>query len=282
VRAVSLHRDVLLVTSALLRVNCVIVRGAIAAAESEAGNPVRVIEPGVEAEAFVIDSPVLPDELDALPALLEQARFPAPSGLLATHADWDHLLGRLAFPDLMLGCAESSAQRLTQAPGEAQRALRDFDGELGIDRERPLSLGTAQPLPVPGRCEIGGQELELHSARGHTVDGMAIVIPWARVLVAGDYLSPVEIPQLGAGDLIEEYLETLERMRGLLGRVEQVVPGHGPHIGSERAIAVCEQDIAYLQDLHERGSDAQPPQERRSREQRAAHQRNLVQLGLVD
>ena len=52
--------------------------------------------------ASSIDSPVLPDELDVLPALLEQAGFPF-SGLLATHADWDHLLGRLAFPDASLG-----------------------------------------------------------------------------------------------------------------------------------------------------------------------------------
>ena len=69
----------------------------------------------------MVDSPVLPDELDALPALVEQARFPAPSGLLATHADWDHLLGRLAFPGVALGCAESTAERLQASPGEAQR-----------------------------------------------------------------------------------------------------------------------------------------------------------------
>lgn len=260
-RAVALHPDVLLVTSALLRVNCIVVRSA--------------------AETFVVDSPVLPDELDALPALLEQSRFPAPSGLLATHADWDHLLGRLAFPGLALGCAESSAQRLASEPGEAQRALRDFDEDLGIDRERPLSLGAVQPLPVPGRCEIGGQELELHTAQGHTADGMAIVIPWAAVLLAGDYLSPVEIPQLDAGDRVEEYLETLERLRGLLGRVEQVVPGHGPRMGPERAMEVCEQDIAYLQDLRERGAGAQLPPDRRSRGQRAAHEHNLAQLGLA-
>lgn len=285
-RAVSLHPDVLLVTSAVLRVNCVIVRGTVAAADSEAehppGNPVRVIEAGAGAEAFVIDSPVLPEEIDALPALLEQARFPAPAGLLATHADWDHLLGRLAFPGLALGCAESTAHRLAQEPGATQRALRDFDEDLGIDRQRPLSLGSVQPLSVPGRCEIGGQELELHTARGHTLDGMAIVIPWAGVLVAGDYLSPVEIPQLNAGDLIELYLETLERLRGLLGRVEQIVPGHGPRIGAEQAIVICEEDISYLQDLREHGSDARLPQGRDSRGQRVAHECNLAQLGLVD
>src|SRR5690242_6795391 len=79
-------------------------------------------------EGFVIDSPVFPDELEALPSVLEQAGFPV-SGLLATHADWDHLLGRLSFPGASLGCAESTARRLTSDLGEAQRALRRFDEE---------------------------------------------------------------------------------------------------------------------------------------------------------
>jgi len=260
-RAVALHEDVIVFVSDVWQTTCTAVRG--------------------EDEGFVIDSPVYPEELRALPEVLEQAEFPV-SGLLATHADWDHLLGRLAFPGLALGCAESSAHRLANEPGEAQRALRDFDEDLGIERPRPLSLGSVQALPVPGRCEIGGQELELHSARGHTADGMAIVIPWAGVLVAGDYLSPVEIPQLNAGDLIEEYLETLERLRGLLGRVEQVVPGHGPPISAQQAGVICEQDIAYLQDLREHGRDARVPQERRSRGQRAVHEHNLAQLGRGD
>ena len=42
---------------------------------------------------------------------------------------------------------------------------------------------------------LGERELELHPADGHTSDGTAVWIPWARVLVAGDYLSPVEIPR---------------------------------------------------------------------------------------
>ena len=45
----------------------------------------------------MIDSPVYPDELEALPGVLEQAGFPV-SGLLATHGDWDHLLGRDGVP----------------------------------------------------------------------------------------------------------------------------------------------------------------------------------------
>jgi glyoxylase-like metal-dependent hydrolase (beta-lactamase superfamily II) len=266
VRAVSLHSDVLVVTSALLQLNCVIVRGPIGehAAGASAG------------ETFVIDSPVLPDELDALPALLEQARFPAPSGLLATHGDWDHLLGRLAFPGVALGCAESTAERLQALPGEAQRELRKFDEELMIERPRPLALGSIQALPVPGRCELGDRELELHPADGHTLDGMAIRIPWANVLVAGDYLSTIEIPTLNDRASLDTYLATLERLRGLLAHDSHVVPGHGPIIDGARALAVLEEDAAYLRALRELGEKAELPSGRTAPEHRRAHARNAA------
>jgi glyoxylase-like metal-dependent hydrolase (beta-lactamase superfamily II) len=112
-------------------------------------------------EGFVVDSPIYPDELEVLPAVLEQAGFSA-SGLLATHGDWDHLLGRLAFPGAALGVAETTAARLTGEPGSAQRELRAFDEEHYVERPAPLSLGQVQALPVPGRVELGGQEIELH------------------------------------------------------------------------------------------------------------------------
>jgi glyoxylase-like metal-dependent hydrolase (beta-lactamase superfamily II) len=260
VRAVSLHRDVLVVTSAVLQVNCVIVRGGD--------------------ESFLIDSPVLPDELDALPALLEQARFPAPSGLLATHGDWDHLLGRLAFRALALGCAESTAAQLAATPGEAQRQLRAFDERLMIDRSHPLALGSLQALPVPGRCELGIHELELYEAGGHTADGMAVWIPWARVLVAGDYLSTVEIPTLSAGGNPDAYLATLERLRARLDDAEHVVPGHGPVLDGARALELLEEDAAYVGDLRRHGSRAKLPKGRHSTTQHRLHVENARVLAL--
>jgi glyoxylase-like metal-dependent hydrolase (beta-lactamase superfamily II) len=240
VRAVSLHPDVLVVTSALLHVNCVIVRGS---SEGHGGD-----------ETFVIDSPVLPDELDALPALVEQAGFPAPSGLLATHGDWDHLLGRLAFPGLALGVAETTATRLSREPGAAQRELRAFDEPFYIDRSRPLGLGSVQPLPVPGRCDVGERELELHPTAGHTPDGMAISIPWAGVLVVGDYLSTVELPTLSDGRGVQAYVDTLERLSVLLAQVEHVVPGHGPVMGCDESRRTLEEHRAYLLSLPEHAS----------------------------
>ncbi|HEX5225046.1 MAG TPA: MBL fold metallo-hydrolase [Solirubrobacteraceae bacterium] len=262
-RAVSLHRDVIVATSRVWATNCTIVRGAVAGADG--------------AETFVVDSPVLPDELELLPALLGQAGFAEPSGLLATHGDWDHLLAPLAFPQTPLGCAESTSERIAAEPGDAQRKLRGFDETFYVERPRPLALGALQALPVPGRCEIGSQELELHPTAGHVRDGMALLAPWAGVLIAGDYLSPVEIPTLAGGDL-DGYRETLERLRGLVGRCEHVVPGHGPVLTSARALEVLEQDLVYLQALSSEGHDAKLPRVQRSAEQRRMHAQNVEAL----
>lgn len=241
-RAVALHPDVLVVTSVLLQVNCVIVRGATV---------------GGGAETFVVDSPVLPDELDTLPTLIEQAGFPAPSGLLATHGDWDHLLGRLAFPGLALAVAESTVERLAAHPGAAQRELRSFDEGLYIERQRPLALGSVQDLPVPGRCEVGDMELQLHPTSGHTADGMAVLIPWAKVLVAGDYVSSIELPALGEGGGVEAHLATLQGLAALVRQVEHVVPGHGPLLDSKEALAVIGEDVTYLLGLRDRPGETE-------------------------
>jgi glyoxylase-like metal-dependent hydrolase (beta-lactamase superfamily II) len=191
----------------------------------------------------VIDSPVLPEELEALPSVLAQAGW-EPTGLLATHGDWDHVLGRLVWPDAPLGVAESTARRMAAEPGAAQRKLRAFDAEHYVERPRPLALGQLQALPVPGRLDVGEAELELHPAEGHTADGMAIAVPWAGVLVCGDYLSPVEAPMVEG--TAASYRATLERLRPLAAAAAWVVPGHGVPMASARALEVLDEHLAAV------------------------------------
>jgi glyoxylase-like metal-dependent hydrolase (beta-lactamase superfamily II) len=258
-RALAIHPDVIVLVSSVWQTTCTAIR---------AGD-----------EGFVIDSPVDPGELDALPGLLEQSGFPV-SGLLATHADWDHLLGRLAFPGAALGCGESSGARLAREPGHAQRRLREFDEEQYIERPAPLGLGTIQTLPVPGRLALGNEhEIELYTADGHTADGTAYWLPWAGVLVCGDYLSPVEIPMISEGGSLDAYAATLARLQPLLDRCDAVVPGHGSPLSRERASAVIAEDIAYLGALS-RGEGAALPEGRRTSRQREIHADNVKRVAV--
>ncbi|QEC46307.1 MBL fold metallo-hydrolase [Baekduia soli] len=228
-------------------------------------------------ETFVVDSLVYPDELDALPGILGQAGW-ALSGLLATHADWDHLLARLVFPEASLGVAETTAARLRAEPGRAAGRLRDHDDEDYVQRPRALSLGQVQALPVPGRLELGADaELELVPADGHTADGMAVWAPFARVLCCGDYLSPVEIPMLSPGGDREAYLATLRRLAPYVAQADWVVPGHGAPIDAQRAAAILREDTAYLEALA--AGDAPLPIARRGKAMRAIHAENVARAG---
>jgi glyoxylase-like metal-dependent hydrolase (beta-lactamase superfamily II) len=247
-RAVGVHPDAVVVTSRLWQTTCTAIR---------AGD-----------EAMLVDSPYFPDELDALPALLHQAGFQV-TALLATHADYDHLLGRAAFPDLALGVGESTAIRLRTEPGIAQRELRDADSRFYVERPRPLALGSFQSLPVPGYVGLGDQELELHPAEGHTADGTAVFARWAGVLCVGDYLSGVEIPSIAEAGSVEEYRATLARLAPLVEEAEAVVPGHGSPHDRETALRLLDEDLEYLDGFGRLppGRDAKP--------QRDVHAENL-------
>jgi glyoxylase-like metal-dependent hydrolase (beta-lactamase superfamily II) len=260
-RAIAVHEDVIVVISAVWQTTCTFVRSGD--------------------EGFLVDSPVLPDELDALPALVEQSRLPV-NGLLATHGDFDHLLGKLAFPDLSLGVGETTAGRLTESIGEAQRRLRDFDAEWYLEGRAPLGLADFQPLPTPGRISIGSgteNELEVYPADGHTGDGVAFWIPWASVLVCGDYISPVEIPMISAaqGGSFSAYEETLLRFAPLVQRAATVIPGHGAPMSRERALEILAEDLSYVH-AGSQGDEPELPDSRRTSAQKRNHERNLDAL----
>ena len=253
-RAVSVHRDALVLTSLLWQTNAVALRA--------------------RGEAMLIDSPYFPEELEALPDLLAGAGF-EPDALVATHADFDHLLGRLAFPGLALGLGEASVERLHREPGAAQREMRDHDARLYVKRRAPLTLGQVQAVPVPGSVDLGDQEIELHPAEGHMTDGMALFARWCGVLAVGDYLSDVEIPMVVS---LADYRATLARLSALVEAAEAVVPGHGAPHDRERALRVLDEDVDYL-DALERGEERpRLPEGRDTKEQQGIHAANLARV----
>jgi glyoxylase-like metal-dependent hydrolase (beta-lactamase superfamily II) len=249
-RAVAVHEDVLVVVSSVWQTTATAVRAGTG--------------------SVLIDSPILPRELADLPGLLEQAGFFV-DGLLATHGDWDHLLGRIAFPIVELRAGASTVARLAAEPGDAAAKLRTFDEEWYLAGRPPLDLGEVRPLPPAGGT------FELIEASGHTADGTALWLPWARVLVCGDYLSPVEIPMLSGGGSLEAYMETLDRLLPLLDQADTVIPGHGSPLSRMQALEIREADLAYLERLGSRG-DAALPIDRDTGEQRRVHTANLAAL----
>jgi glyoxylase-like metal-dependent hydrolase (beta-lactamase superfamily II) len=254
-RAVGVHPDVVVVTSRIWQTNATALRSG--------------------GEVLLIDSPYFPDELELLPALLRQAGF-EPNALFATHADYDHVLGKLAFPDLALGVGDPTMERIRTSPGEVQRELRDEDARNYVVRETPLSLGSVQSLPVPGYVELGEIELELHVADGHTPDGTAVFARPYGVLVVGDYLSDVEIPWISPGGSLDDYRATLARLAPLVEAAETIVPGHGLPHGRDTALRLLDEDLDYLDALAEGAQRL--PKARDTARQREIHAENLARL----
>ena len=250
-RVAAAHREALVVTSRLWQTNAVALRAG--------------------GEALLVDSPYFPDELEALPDVLAQARFEV-DGLVATHGDYDHLLGRLAYPHLALGVGQPTLERFHREPGAAQRELRDQDARLYVVRATPLALGSVQALPVPGKLEIGDEEVELHPAEGHTADGLALMARYCGLLVCGDYLSDVEIPTITS---LADYRATLARLAPLVEAADAVVPGHGSVLSRDAALRVLDEDTAYLDALEAGEQRPRLPEGRDSAEQRRLHAENL-------
>jgi glyoxylase-like metal-dependent hydrolase (beta-lactamase superfamily II) len=77
---------------------------------------------------------------------------------------------------------------------------------------------------------------------------------------------------------LDAYLATLQRLRPLVVQAEWVVPGHGPVSDGARALAVLEEDLAYLRALGERGAEAELPPGRRTAFQRRMHGENAARV----
>lgn len=244
------HPDIVVFTSVAWKTTCTAIRSG--------------------GHTLLVDSLVFPDELSAVPDLLAQHAFPTDGiRLFTTHADWDHIMGPLMFPDAPLWCGESSAERLAADPDELARDLLGFDEMFYVERTAPPSLDRLEPLGVPGQVSFGEERIELFQADGHTIDGTAAWLPGIKLLLAGDYVSPVELPRLRGS--LEANLETLDRLEGPVSEAEIVIPGHGYPIPGEVALRIIAEDRAYLRQLKEVGEDAVLPAGRDDAEQQRIH-----------
>lgn len=193
---------------------------------------------------LVVDPGYFPRELDDIVRAVPKGAIV--EALFFTHSHWDHVLGHGIFPGLPVYTSSVLARSVAQSgelAAQAMRKGREYDSQWYV--ERPWGYGWPEDLrglDDGGWFNIGDLDVEAFLVPGHAPDCMAIRAEnW---LFVGDYLSPCEIPFV---DNLADYRRTLQRLVGLLDSgIENVVPGHGPHLSADDARRIAREDLRYL------------------------------------
>lgn len=223
-----------------------------------------------EKDTVLIDSPVLPEELEEVRTTLSR-NGKGVKGLATTHGDYDHVFGPFAFPEAPLLATDTTIERLADEThlSWCHRSMALFDDMFYVDRAKHLRLDRLSPATTNALSTLAKTTVEVIPTDGHTNDGMALLIRDSRALVCGDYLSPVEIPKVRGS--IDSYLATLDRLEPLVRDADVVIPGHGDPLTSREALAILIADRDYLTAVVAVGKDAPLPPDRNTPEQRRVH-----------
>ncbi|TNC24326.1 MBL fold metallo-hydrolase [Amycolatopsis alkalitolerans] len=151
----------------------------------------------------------------------------APWLVVLTHAHFDHHFGTKPFQP----CPVWAHERCGPAMG-ADRATWVANFRRQHEHERAQRLLEAELVPpthvLTGEVslDLGGRKVTLlHPGPGHTDHDVAVDVPDAQVLFAGDLVEQGAPPSIGPDSHVEDWPHALD---GLLARdPATVVPGHG-------------------------------------------------------
>ncbi len=183
----------------------------------------------MEGDGFVlvVDPTWLPSEVEEIAVYVRTVRAGRPLYLLFTHSDFDHILGRGAFPDAITIASLEFVN--SPNPQRAVSAVLAWDSEYYI--QRPYEV-VYPPISVAADHDgqtlaLGTSKLTFYKAPGHNPDGLLTVVEPHGVLLAGDYLSDIEFPYIYQSSTA--YEATLGKLDQILDKhsVGFLVPGHG-------------------------------------------------------
>ena len=195
--------------------------------------------------SVAVDPGVWVEEVAALERRARELDAPIRHALV-THADWDHVCGLAPLREAVVAAGAGTSARIASGePGAtAGRRAREHGREASLPPrvDRVLEVGRAH--------RIGPFVVETIPLPGHTPDGTAFRVRALDVLAVGDHLSSAEFPFVSD---TARYRATLAGLVELLRHDPPglVVPGHGPALTGEEALANAEADLAYLRELQQ-------------------------------
>ena len=180
---------------------------------------------------IVVDPTWLPSEIETIKQYVYKTKKNRPLYLLFTHSDYDHVLGYGAFPDA-IAIGSEELLKFSNTPEKVQHVLDEiesFDHQYYLDRSYKVSFPKLDIVIHNDEetLQIGETKLTFYLAKGHTEDGLMMVVDSLGVLIAGDYLSDVEFPFIY--DSSSNYEETMSKLPSLIDKyqIQLLVPGHG-------------------------------------------------------
>jgi glyoxylase-like metal-dependent hydrolase (beta-lactamase superfamily II) len=191
---------------------------------------------------ILVDPGITGSELNQLADDLDRLEIRVVAGF-STHPDWDHLLWHPRFGEVPR-YATAAGARVAGETREQEQAGAAEEGGSDI----PLELvGLVTPLPADGGPVPG----EIIEHRAHAVGHAAVLLADRGVLLAGDMLSDILLPIFDSrqDDQLGAYEAALDRLAGVVGNVDVVVPGHGAVAQGPEVAARLAADQAYIDAL---------------------------------
>ena len=193
------------------------VRAAIAIPGRGAVGNAAIVD--LDESTLVVDTHVTPAAARELRTQADSVRW-----VLNTHWHADHVLGNGEFPDATIISTTRTRELMATVGAERLAERRAADGDDDLPTELRLPGETFEESWDFGRAQA------LTFGGGHTESDSVLLVPDARVLVAGDLVVVGMQPWAGHGDPAA-WAEILGRLLEL--DWDQVVPGHGPVSGRE-------------------------------------------------
>jgi glyoxylase-like metal-dependent hydrolase (beta-lactamase superfamily II) len=170
---------------------------------------------------LIIDTGSAPAQGAAIKAAAQRFTGLPVVAVAVTHSHYDHFFGLAGFAGLPSFGHESLGSYLASPDASTAAA------ELGValtDLASPKHTFSLAKV-----IDAGGRRVEaLHFGPGHTSGDVAIYVPDADVVFAGDLLESDGGPDFGTDCNLKAWPMALDGILGLVTENTVVVPGHGP------------------------------------------------------
>jgi glyoxylase-like metal-dependent hydrolase (beta-lactamase superfamily II) len=196
-------------------------------------------------DVLLVDTRSTPAQAREIAVELRELTRDPVSIVVDTHWHFDHSFGNGVFrPATIWGHVRAAAQLVREGPATIEEVARELP-EIAADIRETVIDPPDRTFEDRATVEVGDRAVELsYHGRAHTDGDIAIVVPDADVLFAGDLLEEGAAPSFGDSFPLE-WPATVERLLPLA--TGAVVPGHGG-IGSR---AFVEDQLAAFRRLAE-------------------------------